>query len=80
MQVICAKCNQPTDARIQLRPPQTINLPAVSVVIMEHPEQFACDKCGAILVPGIAKANLVLVSVAVPKPAEKPVIVIPGRC
>ena len=78
MKILCMGCERNTDAP-NLTPPVPVNLPAVSMVIVQHPEQFACQHCGAVLTVGIANAQFSLVGAVVPKQAEKPVIIVPGR-
>lgn len=77
MKIICTGCNKPTNAPA-LNPPIKLNYAAVSMVIVEHPEQFACENCGAVLVVGIANVNVALAGVVLPKQAQKPVIIAPG--
>jgi hypothetical protein len=79
MQVMCAGCKQQVEIN-EVKPPQVFNLPAVSLLVLEHAEQPYCANCRApVTVQVVGLAGLQLVAVPVAPEAQKKLIVVPGR-
>jgi hypothetical protein len=79
MQVMCSGCKQP----IELDPPsapQIMNLPTVSMIVVEHAEQGFCPNCNTAVTAQITGlGGMLLVAAPVPPAAQKRLIVVPGR-
>ena len=77
MQIMCGGCNQPIDIPDPAQP-QIINMAAVSMLIIEHPEQTLCPRCLVPVVVGLVQANLALMCMPVPPRTQKNVILAPN--
>jgi len=78
MQVMCAGCRQP----MEMVEPATltfVNLPAASVIVLEHPKQGFCLNCKTAVTLAIgALEQIVLVAAPVPASARERLIVMLG--
>jgi ribosomal protein S27AE len=73
MRVACGKCGAPVGFD-DLETPDIRNHPSCTVIIIEHPQQVACAKCGstlALIVPG---AKFGFASAVVPPKKQSPII------
>ena len=76
---ICQSCGK----MVQLPDPpmpRIMNLPAASVVVLEHPETAKCGNCGLIVGVGISSIEGVSLT-AIPLPGQakpEPLIIMPG--
>ena len=77
MNVMCAGCKQSIELP-DLPQSQIMNLPGVSILVVEHSAQTMCPNCLQPVVPAIAGANLALVGAVVPVPEQKSVILAPN--
>jgi hypothetical protein len=76
MQVPCLGCKQPVEIR-QPSAPRIVNMPSVSMIVLEHPEQGFCPGCGVPVTAQISQlGGLALVAAPVP-PSEQTLIVVP---
>jgi hypothetical protein len=79
VEAICQSCGK----LIELPDPATpriMNLPAASVIVLEHPESKKCENCGLIVGVGISGIEGVLLT-AIPLPGQakpEPLIIMPG--
>lgn len=78
MTVNCGACGKST-AMPPIEKPHVANLPACSVVTVQHPDFFVCEYCGAQLAAAVAHVNLQIVGVPVPPKTQQNLIVVPGR-
>lgn len=78
MTITCTACGKPTSAP-PIEKPHIVNLPACSVVTVQHPDVFTCEHCGAQLAHAVAHVNLQIVGVAVPPKKQQNIILVPGR-
>lgn len=78
MKLHCGHCKQVTDAP-DVGEPHVVNLPASSVIVVEHPEQSVCESCGTLIAPQIVRVQLMLAGFPVAPKKEKSLLVIPGR-
>jgi hypothetical protein len=78
MQVMCMGCRQPVEVDAPVGQ-EIINRAAVSMVVVEHPEQAFCPNCNApVAVQIAALQGVILVAVPVPPAAQKRLVVVPG--
>lgn len=78
MQVMCMGCRQPVEVEAPAGQ-EIINRAAVSLVLVQHPEQSFCAACGSPVVVQVAAIQgTILVAVPVPPEAQKRLIVMPG--
>lgn len=78
MTVNCAACGKATITPA-MDQPHVLNMPACSVVTLQHPETFACEHCGAQLVAAVARVNLNIIGVPAPPKKQPNLIIAPGR-
>ena len=74
--VPCGKCGTPVDIKFT-GAPAVINMPNVSIVILEHLKDEICPGCLTKLVLGVQSVGGMVV-MTIPLPEEKTIIVPPG--
>jgi len=78
MQVMCAGCKQPIEL-VEPGTPTFVNLPASSLIVLEHPKQGFCLNCKTAVSVAIAGiGQLLLVAAPVPAAQQERLIVMPG--
>ena len=79
MQVSClvCECEKKIDCP-PLAPMRVVNMTAVSVIIIEHPNQVLCPNCGTLVVPAVLQAEVAVGMAPVPTMDQKPVILSPN--
>ncbi|MDE2099985.1 MAG: hypothetical protein KGL39_22215 [Patescibacteria group bacterium] len=76
-QVPCAKCEKPVDFVIDQ--PRMINLPTVSMVVIEHAGKTVCPHClSELVLAAAALQGIAFKSLAVPPQQQSNIIVPPG--
>jgi len=72
MKVICQACNQEIDLP-EPGYPRIINLPAVSMIVLEHPHIYTCPMCGAHITFGLTGgAPLAVTAIPIPEDQKPP--------
>ena len=69
MKVVCQGCQ----GEIEFPEPQNpriINLPAVSMIVLEHPHRFICPECGVAITHGLSGGEALAI-IAIPLPQDQ---------
>jgi DNA-directed RNA polymerase subunit RPC12/RpoP len=69
MKLVCQACQAEIDLP-QPENPRIINLPAVSMIVLEHPHIYRCTECGVHVSIGLC-GGAPLSLVAIPLPEDK---------
>ena len=78
MKIQCMKCGQPTQCPA-IDQPHVVNLPACSVITIQHAEPFPCEHCGTVLAPGVVQAQMAFAGYPVAPKQHPKILVVPGR-
>lgn len=77
LKVQCAGCRQAIDVPAP-QPAKIVNFAAVSMVVLEHPEQAFCPHCKTAVVAGIGNMQLAVVGLPLSAQDQKSVILAPN--
>jgi hypothetical protein len=77
MLVSCIGCGQKIEAET-LRPMKVMNLVAVSIIVIEHPNQTMCPNCNAPVVASVTSAQVATVMAPVPPEEQKGIVIVPN--
>ncbi len=77
-QVPCMNCNSPVEMKLSPKP-TVVNTDTFSLIMVEHPEQSMCPKCGCVCRACIVNiGGIAIMAAPVPK-EEQQNIIVPGN-
>ena len=76
MKVPCQRCGQPVE--IAVDPPQIVNTPAISMVVVNHPKAGFCITCGTKVALYLQAAQMAWMACEMPAQQKSPIVLVPA--
>jgi hypothetical protein len=77
MQVVCLGCKESVELP-DVRQPQIVNMPSVSILVLEHPQQGMCPRCLTPITATMMGAQLALAAAPVPAEVQQSIVLAPN--